>query len=453
MVTMSDVPSLPHLLGTDRLRVCARVLAPLVAVGPVLRRPRVGRAAQALQLDQRTWTVLRSLRERYGPAPVLLTIAGRTLAIVLRPDDVRRVLSEAPEPFTPANREKRFALGGFEPEAVLISKPGMRPARRQFNEDVLKPTVPVHDIGPAVADIAAAQTRELMAHLPPGEPLTWPVFSAMFWRVIRCVVLGEGARDAEQLTDLLGQLRAAGNWSYLGRGHRGREQRFRRELAAQLRRAEPGSLAGVLAASPASPASPADAGVEPAGQVPHWLFAFDAAGIAAFRALALLATHPETLRRVRAEVAAPTTGHPPVLELLRACVSESLRLWPTTLVLLRDATSETIWGGRSAPAGTGFVIVSSFFHRDRTVLDYADRFEPDAWLDGRAGASWSIVPFSAGPAVCPGRNVVLMVTSLVLAEMLRLVSPELSQPGRLVAGQPLPATLEHSTLSFRLRAA
>lgn len=447
MVTMSDVQSLPRLVGSDRLRVCAQVLGPLVALGPVIRRPLVGRTAQALQVDRRGWEVLSSLREHYGAAPVLVDVAGRTLAIVLSPEDVRRVLSESPDLFTPASREKRFALGGFEPDAVLISKPGLRPVRRRFNEDVLQPGVPVHRIGPALADIAAAETGRLLADLSPAGPLTWRAFSAMFWRVIRCVVLGDGARDAEQLTDLLGQLRAAGNWSYLGRGHRARSQRFQRELALQLQRAEPGSLAGVLAATPA------EAGADPYGQVPHWLFAFDAAGIATFRALALLATHPGTLRRVREELAGPGTGRPPVFPLLRACVSESLRLWPTTLVLLRDSTSPTRWGDRSAPSGTGFVIVSSFFHRDRTVLDYADRFEPDGWLDGRAAASWSVVPFSGGPPVCPGRNLVLTVTSLVLAELLGRVTPVLTDPRRLDAGRPMPATLEHSTLSFRLMAA
>ena len=67
-----------------------------------------------------------------------------------------------------------------------------------------------------------------------------------------------------------------------------------------------------------------------------------------------------------------------------AAVQESLRLWPTTLVL-RESRTATEWRGRWAPAGTEFAIVSSVFHRDEQALDFANRFEPDAWLDGRTG--------------------------------------------------------------------
>ncbi|WP_132298243.1 hypothetical protein [Kribbella sp. VKM Ac-2568] len=53
-----------------------------------------------------------------------------------------------------------------------------------------------------------------------------------------------------------------------------------------VNRAEPGSLAGALTQLPGGD-------LDPAGQVPHWLFAFDAAGIALWRLFALLAARPE----------------------------------------------------------------------------------------------------------------------------------------------------------------
>jgi hypothetical protein len=58
--------------------------------------------------------------------------------------------------------------------------------------------------------------------------------------------------------------------------------------------------------------------------------------------------------------------------------------------------------GPPMPPGTGLVIVSSFFHRDERALPYADRFEPEIWLDGRAQDDWSLIPFSGGPATRPG---------------------------------------------------
>ncbi|WP_211489950.1 cytochrome P450 [Georgenia thermotolerans] len=179
--------------------------------------------------------------------------------------------------------------------------------------------------------------------------------------------------------------------------------------------------------------------------MPHWLFAFDAAGIATFRALALLAAHPETLAAVRREAGDLTAGPGP---LTRATLLESLRLWPTTLTILRDSVEETTWAGRRAAPGTAFAVMSSFFHRDSTRLPWADRFTPEIWLDGRAAATEALVPFSAGPAACPGQTLVLDVAGTVLAT-LAAGGVALDPPDRLRSGD-LPRTLAHTTLRFRL---
>lgn len=107
----------------------------------------------------------------------------------------------------------------------------------------------------------------------------------------------------------------------------------------------------------------------------------------------------------------------PLLAQAGAAVQEVLRLWPTTLVVLRQSRIETEWRGRFAPAGTEFAIVSSVFHRDDHALDFAHRFEPAVWLDGRTDGEWPIIPFSAGPAVCPGRNVVPLTTSHAVSQV------------------------------------
>jgi cytochrome P450 len=189
------------------------------------------------------------------------------------------------------------------------------------------------------------------------------------------------------------------NWAYLRPRRTGLRRRFETRLRAHLDRAEPGSLAGVLAETPAEP------DVDPAGQVPHWLFAFDAAGIAAYRALARLASAPDA----RADLA-----------YLQAAVLESVRLWPTTLVLLRDSTAAV----DGAPAGTGYLIVTSFFQRARGGC-----FDPDLWLSGRAEEDWALVPFSRGPARCPGRELVLFTTGTMLAALReRYALTQLSTP-------------------------
>lgn len=158
----------------------------------------------------------------------------------------------------------------------------------------------------------------------------------------------------------------------------------------------------MIAAIPAPP--------ETEQQVPQWLFAFDAATWAGFRALGLLAAQPGAVDRARDELRGL-----PDLPFLRATVLESVRLWPTTPAILRDTTQDTEWEGGTLPAGASVLIFASYFHRDETRLPEAHRFAPELWLRERTDQDWPLVPFSGGPGICPGRNLVLLTTSLLLA--------------------------------------
>ncbi len=51
-----------------------------------------------------------------------MPIPGRTLAIVLTPEDVDRILRTDTASFTAANKEKVAALSPFQPNGVLISR-------------------------------------------------------------------------------------------------------------------------------------------------------------------------------------------------------------------------------------------------------------------------------------------------------------------------------------------
>lgn len=278
-----------------------------------------------------------------------------------------------------------------------------------------------------------------------GPALSWHEFAPSWWRMVRRVVLGDGARDDEELTDLLARLRADANWAFLKPKRRRLRQRFLARLDAQLRRAEDGSLAALIASTPATAAT------YPQEQVPQWLFAFDAAGMAAFRALALLDAHHAEAERAREEIAAAgDLSRPHDLPFLRACVLESVRLWPTTPAILRETTAATNWDSGSLPAGTVLLIHAPFFHRDETRFEFADRFRPQLWLEPRAHDDWPLVPFSAGPGECAGRNLVLLLTSSLLAAL--LAEHDLRQPNPRFHGRaPLPATLSPFSLSFEVR--
>jgi cytochrome P450 len=372
----------------DTARTFATVLLPTLAKGVIVRRPGVMALSEKLQSDSTAIDTMRHLRDRYGPEPVRLRVTGRSIAVLVDPTDVSRLLAESPEPFALATKEKKAALKHFQPHGVLISEGVTREKRRELNERALRPeNVPVDAI---VRDEADLLTRHVMST---GE-LTWDAFAQAWWRVVRRIVLGDRARDDDQLTDDLKELRENANWAFLHPKQRDLRERFQRRLDEYLDRAEEGSLA----------AQPGDL----SGQVPHWLFAFDAAGIVTMRALAIGARG--------------TNG-----------ILESARLWPTTPVILRESTKPTRWHGTWLPKNTEFVVFTPFFHRDPDRLPYADEYAPEIWDQPRDPA---IVPFSGGPGVCPGRDLVLATGSAMLDALSdHLTFPKLSAP--------LPRTLNH----------
>lgn len=439
-------PTPVDLTSSENARVLCRVFAPLVAQGAIVRRPRATAWAERHQTDRTARAVLADLRARHGGAPLVARLGTRRLVVVTEPDDVRRLLEGSPEPFTPATREKRAALAHFQPEGVLISSTAERWHRRPFNEAALQTDQPVHDDGAAVVDAVQRGVAALNQRLGETGRFDAESFTEVWWDIVLEVVFGAKARGDHELIAQLNALRRDANWSWLHPGRPHLREQLESHIASYLHTPEPGCLAATAHRS-----GPATA----VGQVPHWLFAFDAAGAATLRALAIAAARPAVREGLLAdaEPAGPAAGSPSgltpaLLPYARACVLESVRLWPTTFAVLRDSTGPTEWGERTLPAHTGFVIVSAFFHRDPARLEQADAFAPEAWLDGRNSTDWGLVPFSGGPAACPGRNLVLLVASHLLT---RLVARDLRVArGRYLARDPLPATVDHLGLRFRV---
>jgi cytochrome P450 len=258
---------------------------------------------------------------------------------------------------------------------------------------------------------------------------------------VRRVVFGTRARDDRELTDMLTRLRADANWAFLKPRRKELRARFRSGIEARLAAAEPGSLAHSMAGMH----YPAEAA--PVDQVPQWLFALGNAGMVVFRALAVLATHEDQAGRARAEALGDRTGGRE-LPYLRACVLETLRLWPTTPMILRQTTRTVRWDGAEVPERCGVLIYAPYFHRDERHLGHAHDFEPGRWLDEADGGTWPLVPFSDGPAACPGKQLTLLLASAMLASLIRGSRFVLASPRRLVPGSPLPGTLDHFSLRF-----
>ncbi|WAP50688.1 cytochrome P450 [Arthrobacter sp. ATA002] len=372
----------------------------------------------------------------------------RRQAVILQPDQLHYVLENSPDPFSPASSEKKAALNHFEPRNVLISQGRERTVRRALQEQVLDTHSPVHRLASSFLPVIDQETAQLLEDIERtgravGNTLAWEDFISAWYRIVRRTVFGDHARDDEELTHMITELRRDGNWSFLKPPHRRLRARFLQRVRDSMDTAGPGSLAHTLRNLPEHK----DAA--PVEQIPQWLFAFDPAGMAAFRTLALLSTHPEQQARAVAEIREDTTGGQQ-LPYLRACVLESLRLWSTTPMILRQSTREVHWPDGTMPGNCGVLIYTPYFHRDEDNLPHAHAFRPERWLADAEDTDWPMVPFSEGPVICPGRQLVLMMTSAMLASLLENRTFTLASSQHLSPKALLPGTLDHFSLRFTI---
>lgn len=445
MTKKQNENALPTATVSETLAVIGDVFVPNIAKGVIIRRPKAVGMAEKLGLDKRSIRRLQKLNQKYGAGPLMLkTPDSKRMALVFDPDDANRVLYETPEPFATAEWAKRKALEHFEPDMALVSHGSERAERRRFNEQVLQSDCPVHGLGARFAQVVEQEGGELLAYVEECDgKLDWEMFEKTWNRVIRRVVLGDTARDDQALTKTLEKLRSAANWAFLHPGHDRDKEEFHECLRAYLARGEEGSLAAEIARASTNDIT------QPEHQVPQYLFAFDPAGMATFRALALLAAHPEHAKRAQVEIAENLPQPAPKHDYLRACVLESLRLWPTTPMVLRQTTEEIEWKNGIMPAKTSVLLLAPYFHRDERFLDNANQFDPDFWLHG-GEEDWPMMPFSRGPGICPGRHVVLTVTSHMLAMLLQGRDCQLNPPDRLLSSKLLPPLLNNYDLTFQL---
>jgi cytochrome P450 len=435
----------------DRAIFLGMVAAPPLLKGPLARRPLPVMLSERLGLDAGAVKWMSKLKARYGDGPLLVPVPGRIHAVIFQPDHVQKVLGETPAPFDPATDEKRAALGHFEPNVSLASRGGDRDLRRRFNDQVLENDRPVHSMAAPLLAVVADECDRLPATT--GGRLDWDGFNFSWHALIRRVVLGAGAREDHALTDLLAHLRFRGNWVVLKRRKEALLAQMRAMINGHIARGDPHSLAGRIARLPQSDEA------EAPDQIAHYLFAFDAAGMATFRALALLAAHPDAAQRVREETAesAPRNGGE-MLPFSRAVLMESLRLWPTTPVILRQAREDVAFDAGVLPKGANVIIFAPFFHRADS-LPFAHRFAPDLWLrddsdrpvsTARDG-QYALVPFSYGPGRCPASDLVPLLASAFISRLMSARTVGLEDPRRMSRDAPMPGLLDHFTLSLTLQ--
>ncbi|RVX40224.1 cytochrome P450 [Nonomuraea polychroma] len=369
---------LPRATALESLRLAAAFMthgAPHVVPGrdPLRARP-----------------LLADLESRYGGRPVLVRGPRGPALLVLSKRDVLRVLDEERNAYAPAEE-------------------------RRLN-------VPTDVLRPAFIEIA----REEAAELTDGV-VDYRRLNARWQRVARRCVYGDGGAGDEELTSLLARLTRAAR-RRAGRRREILSGRYDTRILDHLRRAEPGSLAGLIAETSRASES------RRLMQAAFWLMGLGVTATGLMQTLALLATHPGHRRTARAE-----PDH------LRACLREALRLWPPVPALSQVSAVATEWYGTTLPAGTA-VLVPLAAHQRSARLPYANTFAPEIWLDGTAADEWWARPG------CDGVHLTLAVAGAFLGGMVQMARPK--PVGRILSPhRPLPYTLDVSRLRVTMRPA
>jgi cytochrome P450 len=437
--TGSDLPSASLREG---IAFTLRVMLPNLIQGLFRRRPRAVAAATRLDADRRAASTVAGIRANHGEGPVWVRAGGDRMLLALATGDVRRVLEGSPDPFAPDPDAKRRGMSHFQPDALTISRGEHWSDRRRFAEAVLDTGRPQHRNADDFAEVVAGEVDELAARS--GE-LDWNAFQATGWRITRRIVLGDSARDDTELTRLLAMMMDEANKLPKEGESSEHLEPFLAKVRGYIDAAEHGSLTGLFGEAPS------DEGTRVDRQVTHWLFAMgDTLSANAFRALALIASHPEQQAKVEAELAQARgegAARIAALPYLEACLEEAMRLWPTTPFLSRETVDETRWGPAIVPAGTQILISNVFNHRDPERHPDGDRFRPEAWTEGERGEDWSLNHFSHGPQGCPGAGLALFVGKAMLAGLLKGRRLVLLEP-RLDPDRPLPRMLDFFRLRF-----
>lgn len=440
---MAGIPSASLL---ENARFNALVIVPNAVQGISRRRRAPVAAASRANVDGHAVGLLSGMYRHHHGGPVWVRVMRDRALLLLTGADVNRALAGSPDPFAADPEAKRKGMVTFQPDALTISRGDLWRNRRRFTEAVLDTGAAVHRHADRFDSVAREEAGAMIgaADSQSSRELTYDPWNRTFLRISRRVILGDSAADDDELSETLAEMMSEANG--MPGAPSPRYGDFVARLGEYVAAAEEGSLVSLFGEAPA------DARTKQVGQIPHWMFASgDTLANNAFRAAALIASHPAAREAVERELAADGSRNGdggPNLAYIGACLEEAMRLYPTTTMLARETLAETEWRGSTVPAGTQVLIPNTFLHRDRDRLEYADRFAPERWVSGEAASELSFNHFSRGPQGCPGASLALELGKAVLAELfsepVELVSPSID-PRR-----PLPHMLDFFGIRLRV---
>ena len=221
----------------------------------------------------------------------------------------------------------------------------------------------------------------------------------------------------------------------------------------------PNMLEAMLAA--AAEAGSGVTGAEVAGNVSTMLLAGeDTTSNSLAWLIWLLQQHPDALQRAREEVLrcvpsleALTIGQLGQLDFLDACVQESMRLKPAAPFISAEALESTTVGDVAIDKGTIVLCLMRDTSPDNPHFENAPRFDPGRWLQESVNRK-AVMPFGAGPRICPGRYLALLEIKVAMTMLLArfdiasIATAHGGEPDERVAFAMSPETL-HMRLRLR----
>lgn len=141
----------------------------------------------------------------------------------------------------------------------------------------------------------------------------------------------------------------------------------------------------------------------------------------------VLASHPESADRARAEVmevlphGLPTAADLNQMDYLGRVFKETLRLYPPLSFHPRMAIDDDVIGSQRIPAGATLLYSNYAPGRNPAFWEHPDSFYPDHFLPEQVNARhrFAYQPFAVGPRACIGMAMALMEAKIVLALSLR----------------------------------
>lgn len=150
----------------------------------------------------------------------------------------------------------------------------------------------------------------------------------------------------------------------------------------------------------------------------------------------LLAMQPQLVARVRREIREVAGEDGPIgfeetkhLPTIRNVFRETLRLYPPITFLPRVATEATTIAGRKVKRGALVMVAPWVLHRHKRYWQNPDGFDPDRFLPTREGelTAGAYIPFGQGPRVCAGAAFALTEAVLLIARLFRRFDFQIEQ--------------------------